>query len=61
MQHETAAMRAAARALQSPPLHLLDCDQVVVDGVRFLGCTLWTDFELHIDTLDGPRSDLGRA
>jgi 3',5'-cyclic AMP phosphodiesterase CpdA len=21
----------------SPPLHLLDCDQVVVDGVRFLG------------------------
>ena len=57
MQHETAAMHAAARALQSPPLHLLDCDQVVVDGVRFLGCTLWTDFELHIDTLEGPRSD----
>lgn len=57
MQHETAAMHAAARALQSPPLHLLDCGQVVVDGVRFLGCTLWTDFALHVDTLEGPRSD----
>ena len=57
LQHETAAMHAAARALQSPPLHLLDCGQVVIDGVRFLGCTLWTDFALRIDTPEGPRSD----
>jgi predicted phosphodiesterase len=57
MQHETAAMHAATRALRSPPLHMLDCDQVVVDGVRFLGCTLWTDFALPIETPEGPRSD----
>jgi predicted phosphodiesterase len=61
MQHESAAMRAAARALQSPPLHLLDCGQVLVDGVRFLGCTLWTDFGLPIDTPEGPRSDPQRG
>ena len=61
MQHEIAAMHAAARALPSPPLHLLDCDQVVVDGVRFLGCTLWTDFALPIDTTEGPCSDPQRG
>jgi predicted phosphodiesterase len=25
-------------------VHLLENDSVVIDGVRFLGCTLWTDF-----------------
>jgi Icc-related predicted phosphoesterase len=28
---------------------LLERDEVVVDGVRFLGTTLWTDFRLHGD------------
>ncbi len=37
------AMRARARRLG---LHFLDCDAVVLEGVRFLGATLWTDFEL---------------
>lgn len=27
-------------------VHLLEDDVLVMDGVRFLGCTLWTDFEL---------------
>lgn len=27
-------------------IHLLDNGQVVIDGVRFLGSTLWTDFDL---------------
>ena len=27
-------------------IHLLDRSEVVVGGVRFAGCTLWTDFEL---------------
>jgi hypothetical protein len=27
-------------------IHLLDRDVAVIDGVRFLGCTLWTDFDL---------------
>jgi predicted phosphodiesterase len=47
----------ALKAPGRPALHVLDCGQAVVDGVRFLGCTLWTDFELRIDTPDGPRSD----
>ncbi len=27
-------------------VHLLDGDEVIIDGVRFLGATLWTDFEI---------------
>lgn len=27
-------------------VHFLERDEVVIDGVRFLGCTLWTDFAL---------------
>lgn len=57
-----AAMRAAAAAVRTPALHLLDgTAAVVVDGVRFVGCTLWTDFALRIDSPDGPRADRARA
>ncbi len=28
-------------------VHLLERDEVVIDGTRFLGCTLWSDFCLH--------------
>ncbi|MDO8989212.1 MAG: metallophosphoesterase [Sideroxyarcus sp.] len=41
-------MRAVARELG---VHLLDNDEVVIAGVRFLGCTLWTDFELFGEDL----------
>jgi Icc-related predicted phosphoesterase len=34
------------RAAQALGIHLLDNDEVVLDGVRFLGSTLWTDFRL---------------
>jgi predicted phosphodiesterase len=30
-------------------VHLLENDGIVIDGVRFLGCTLWTDFMLNGD------------
>jgi predicted phosphodiesterase len=30
-------------------VHILDDDEVVIDGVRFLGSTLWTDFMLFGD------------
>lgn len=30
-------------------VHLLDGDALVIDGVRFLGATLWTDFRLFPD------------
>lgn len=32
------------RALAGSGVHLLDRNAVVIQGVRFLGCTLWTDF-----------------
>jgi predicted phosphodiesterase len=38
-----ALMRIAADQCK---VHLLDNDEVVIDGVRFLGGTLWTDFLL---------------
>jgi len=28
-------------------IHLLDNDSVILDGVRFLGSTLWTNFDDH--------------
>jgi len=37
------ALRTAARA---SAVDLLDCGEAVFDGVRFLGCTLWTDYSL---------------
>ncbi len=57
LQQEAAAMQAHGM----PSLHLLDTAQVVIGGVRFLGCTLWTDFALRIDTPQGLRSDPARG
>ncbi|WP_431273271.1 metallophosphoesterase [Variovorax ureilyticus] len=47
----------ARTAATDGPVHLLDGGEVVIDGVRFLGCTLWTDFELTIETPEGRRRD----
>jgi predicted phosphodiesterase len=41
------AMSASAR---DSTVDLLDCSERVLDGVRFLGCTLWTDFSLAPDS-----------
>jgi predicted phosphohydrolase len=30
-------------------IHILENDSLIIDGVRFLGCTLWTDFCLFGD------------
>jgi hypothetical protein len=54
-------MRRLAAEPGLPPIHVLDCDGVVIDGLRFLGCTLWTDFELRIDTDAGPSSSAGKG
>ncbi|NMM28871.1 MAG: metallophosphoesterase [Glaciimonas sp.] len=37
------ALRQQARGSN---VHVLDLDAICIDGVRFLGCTLWTDFRL---------------
>ncbi len=54
MSSTLTAMRQASAGTN---FHALDCRQVVVDGVRFLGCTLWTDFAVRIDTPEGLQSD----
>jgi Icc-related predicted phosphoesterase len=43
---KTAAAALQARARRSANVHVLDNDELTIDGVRFLGSTLWTDFEL---------------
>jgi len=57
IQPQLAAMKLAT----DHRVHLLNCDEVVMGNVRFLGCTLWTDFALHIETPDGLVSDPVRA
>ena len=49
------------RASQDTNFHMLDCGEVILGGVRFLGCTLWTDFALRIDTPEGAGSDQERS
>lgn len=56
-----AALRAVAAAGGAPPLRLLDEGEALIGGVRFLGCTLWTDFMLPIDTPAGPQVDRQRG
>jgi len=38
----TDRLRDAARG---SAIHVLENDEVVIDGVRFLGCSLWSDFD----------------
>jgi len=46
---------------QQTDVRILDEDEVVLDGVRFLGCTLWTDFLLFGDAKKNKAmSDGGR-
>lgn len=49
------------RASADTNFHTLDCGEIVLGGVRFLGCTLWTDFAVHIETPEGLQSDPERA
>ena len=37
---------ALAATADDQRLFLFDCTERVIDGVRFLGCTLWTDYSL---------------
>jgi len=39
-------VQSAMRAAAGGGVELLDCTRVVIGGVRFLGCTLWTDYSL---------------
>ncbi len=39
--------RLRALAASEPRIHFLENDEVIIGNVRFLGCTLWTDFMLY--------------
>ena len=41
-------LRAMREAAAGSNVHVLSRDAVVIDGVRFLGATLWTDFALPV-------------
>jgi predicted phosphodiesterase len=43
---EFESVQAAMRAASGGAVELLDCTRTVIGGVRFLGCTLWTDYTL---------------
>lgn len=47
-KYPTLIERAKALSLGSN-VHILENDAVDINGVRFLGCTLWTDFRLYGD------------
>ena len=49
----TDALREARDAARTYGIDLLHMDEVVVDGVRFLGGTLWTDYALDGDPVGG--------
>jgi hypothetical protein len=42
-------------------IHVLNPGQLLLaDGrIRILGCSLWTDFEIAVQTTEGPRIDSG--
>lgn len=59
MATELAAMEKAAAGSN---VHLLHRGDVVVGGVRFLGCMLWSDFSLPVRGPQGAAAtDVGRA
>jgi Icc-related predicted phosphoesterase len=41
------ALMAAKDAAKKADIHLLDGDAVIINGVRIIGATLWTDYALH--------------
>ncbi len=49
-------IRAAATRLAPGRLHVLDRQAVVIDGIRFIGATLWTDYRLFGGTQDAVRA-----
>lgn len=55
--HEIADGREAAAAYG---IHLLEDDAVIIDGVRFVGTTLWTDYRVFGENLRWQCMDIAR-
>lgn len=43
------------RALEDDQFRVLDCDETVISGVRFLGATAWTDYKAYGDPAEAAR------
>ena len=48
--HHDIDLIAALKAQAPAHIHVLDNDAIEIEGVRFLGCILWTDFGLFGET-----------
>jgi Icc-related predicted phosphoesterase len=42
-------------------VHYLECTEYIQDGVRFLGCCLWTDYLLYPDERDAAMQEAERS
>lgn len=51
-------LQAMRERLRNTGVHLLDCNEVVIDGTRFLGSTMWTDYQ---QSLSVSVPDIGLA
>lgn len=45
-ERELGEVRAALKRAAGERVRLLDCSEAISDDIRFLGCTLWTDYTL---------------
>jgi predicted phosphodiesterase len=59
--HEFHEVRAAVKAAGNDRVRLLDCSEAITDDVRFLGCTLWTDYTLVPEDARGAVIEQARA
>jgi predicted phosphodiesterase len=59
--HEFREVRAGLRAAANDRVRLLDCSEAITDDVRFLGCTLWTDYTLVPEEARGAVIEEARA
>lgn len=50
--------RALAHSNPVPMVHFLDDNSTVIDGVRFVGATLWTDYALYAGDLSRKAADV---
>jgi len=56
-----AALQAMRETASKLGVRLLDNDEVLIDGVRFLGSTLWTDFKLFDEPAKKEAMSVGKS
>ncbi|HZR70031.1 MAG TPA: metallophosphoesterase [Burkholderiales bacterium] len=59
--HEFDQANESLRNAVGARVRLLDCNEAITDDVRFLGCTLWTDYTLVPDTARAAVVEEARA